>query len=43
VLTVNYPKPIECAAGKSVALVTDVSAGAGIKTTGVLRGYSIRP
>jgi hypothetical protein len=39
-LLVNYPKPIECQPGKSVALTTDVSAGAGIKTTGVLRGYS---
>jgi hypothetical protein len=39
---VNYPKPIECAPGKSVALITDVSGGAGIKTTGLLRGYSVR-
>lgn len=41
-IAINYPKPIECAAGKSVALTTDVSAGAGVKTTGVLRGYSVR-
>lgn len=41
-ILVNYPKPIECQPGVSVALVTDISAGAGIKTTGVLRGYSAR-
>jgi hypothetical protein len=41
-LLINYPRPIECAPGKSIALVTDVSAGAGIKTTGLLRGYSVR-
>jgi hypothetical protein len=41
-IPVNYPKPIECQAGKSVALITNASAGAGVKTTGCLRGYSTR-
>jgi hypothetical protein len=41
-IAINYPKPIECALGKRVTLKTDVSGGAGIRTTGVLRGYSVR-
>lgn len=41
-IAINYPRPIECAAGKSVGLITSASAGAGVKTTGVLRGYSTR-
>jgi hypothetical protein len=41
-LAINYPKPIEGRAGKRMTLKTDVSGGAGIRTTGVLRGYSVR-